>query len=236
MCDVHNTIQDFKKEIHSIARNDREYITILASQIDNDYHLFLSSCLDADDDISKVDWNYIDQLSDKIKESVKSRSKPNFVMTSMVRAIAEQSRVEVKRKQEADALAGKTGFTPPRKKRQEKGKRVRFYDGGDDNSDDNSSDGRESDPRQVNPKLNPKWKMSNKEFKRVISPNTSKCPKLGEKSICAMYNIVGRCYFGSRCHHSHDELTGTVRNEFEKWIVESKKMAKEHNKKEKKDD
>jgi hypothetical protein len=98
MCDVYNTIQIFKKEIHSIARSDKEYITLLAAQIDNDYHLFLSSCLDADDDISKVAWNYIDHLSDKIKESVKNRSKPNFVMTSMVRAIADQSRLEVKRK------------------------------------------------------------------------------------------------------------------------------------------
>jgi hypothetical protein len=120
MCDVYNTIQIFKKEIHSIARNDKEYITLLAAQIDNDYHLFLSSCLDADDDISKVAWNYIDHLSDKIKESVKNRSKPNFVMTSMVRAIADQSRLEVKRKQEAEEIAHKTGMTPPRKKRQGK--------------------------------------------------------------------------------------------------------------------
>jgi hypothetical protein len=78
--------------------------------------------------------------------------------------------------------------------------------------------------------------MANKEFKWVISPNTSKCPKLGEKSICTMYNIVGRCYFGSRCHHSHDELTGAVKNEFEKWVLECKRMAKEHNMKEKKDE
>jgi hypothetical protein len=145
MSEVYNTIQTFKPEIHSIARNEKDYITLLASQINNDYHLFLSSCLDADDDMDKVSWNYIDHLSGKIKELVKNRSKPNFVMTRMVRALAEQSRIEIKRKQEADENANKTGLTPPRKtKRQERNKnRVRFHD---DTSDDNNSDDREVDP------------------------------------------------------------------------------------------
>jgi hypothetical protein len=65
------------------------------------------------------------------------------------------------------------------------------------------------------------------EFKRVISPFAKTCPKLGDKSICAMFNLVGRCHFGSRCHHSHEELPENVGVEMERWVAECKKQAKE---------
>jgi hypothetical protein len=65
------------------------------------------------------------------------------------------------------------------------------------------------------------------EFKRVISPFAKTCPKLGDKSICAMFNLVGRCHFGSRCYHSHEELPEDVGVAMERWVAECKKQAKE---------
>jgi hypothetical protein len=73
--------------------------------------------------------------------------------------------------------------------------------------------------------------MAWKEFRRVISQNIENCPTNGEKQVCAMYNIVGRCPFGSQCKHSHDELPSDVRDEFEEWIKECKSKAKQNNKK-----
>jgi hypothetical protein len=69
--------------------------------------------------------------------------------------------------------------------------------------------------------------MSANEFRKVISPHLSECPKLDDKSVCAMYNIVGRCYFGSQCRHSHDELSDGAADEMEKWIKDCKKKAKD---------
>jgi hypothetical protein len=42
-----------------------------------------------------------------------------------------------------------------------------------------------------------------------------------------MYNIVGRCYFGSQCRHSHDDLSDNAAEEMDKWISECKKKAKD---------
>lgn len=233
IAELYTILTTFKKEIRSIATNEKNYIALVAAKINNEYHLFLTSCLDADDDLSKVGWNYIENLALEIKSSIQNRSKPNYVLTSMIRAIADQSKQEVKRKRDAENLAHRTGFTPPRKNNKDKNKhRVRFRD--DDSADDNSDDEREDDPRQVNLKVNPKWKMTGKDFKEVISPNTPKCPKLKGKSICARYNILGRCFFGSRCHHSHEELTGRVKEEFGKWISDCKKKAKENDNKDEK--
>jgi hypothetical protein len=42
-----------------------------------------------------------------------------------------------------------------------------------------------------------------------------------------MFNIVGRCHFGARCHHSHDELPDDVCEAIENWVAECKKKAKD---------
>jgi hypothetical protein len=46
-----------------------------------------------------------------------------------------------------------------------------------------------------------------------------------------MYNIIGRCGFGSKCHNYHDELPADVRDEMDKWIKACKEDAKKNPKK-----
>jgi hypothetical protein len=46
-----------------------------------------------------------------------------------------------------------------------------------------------------------------------------------------MFNIVGRCYFGSKCHHSHEDLPDNVAKEMDNWIKECRKIAKDSPKK-----
>jgi hypothetical protein len=67
--------------------------------------------------------------------------------------------------------------------------------------------------------------MSAKKFKELLSPYTTEMPKLGNKTICAMYNIVGRCVFGNQCRHSHDELPEDIYAEVDKWIKACKEKA-----------
>jgi hypothetical protein len=70
-----------------------------------------------------------------------------------------------------------------------------------------------------------------RRLKILISPQVASCPKINDKSVCAMYNIIGECYFGSRCNHSHDELPKKVKSEMQKWIDDCKAKAKENKKK-----
>jgi hypothetical protein len=68
--------------------------------------------------------------------------------------------------------------------------------------------------------------MDKKEFKKIVGPYVLDCPKMGRKSVCALYNIVGFCFFGSQCRHSHDEMSDDTKEEFEKWLNACKKKAK----------
>jgi hypothetical protein len=79
--------------------------------------------------------------------------------------------------------------------------------------------------QRKNPNVNKNWKMPARKFKEILSPYTTKMPKLGNKTICAMYNIVGRCVFGNQCRHSHDELPEDVCVKINKWIKDCKEKA-----------
>jgi hypothetical protein len=223
--EVYNMITVYESHLKGIARNDRDYILLLAAKLDNDYHLFLYSCVEADSDINNVAWEHLENLPNDIKYKIMNRERPNFIVSTMIRAIADQSKREYKRKQELENFFEPTGLTPPRKQRQHENNRRRKKNDSDDDADE-----REDDPRRYNPNINKKWKMSVKEFRRIISPNVSECPKLNNKSICAMYNITGRCVFGAQCNHSHDELTGDIKDEFEEWINACKEQAPKQNK------
>jgi hypothetical protein len=118
-------------------------------------------------------------------------------------------------------------LTPPRKQRQRE--RNKYRNKGND-SDDEANE-REEDPNHTNQNLNPKWKMSGNEFRRIISPNVKNSPKVGDRPVCAMFNIIGRCGFGSKCHNYHDELPEAVQIEMDKWIKECKENAKKNPKK-----
>jgi hypothetical protein len=123
-----------------------------------------------------------------------------------------------------EAAAGGGGILQNNKRqKQQGGKQGAYKDGvlGDDGAYQ-----RKEDLNQTNKNLNPDWKMSWREFRRVITPYVVSCPKNGEKSVCARYFIVGKCFFGSQCHHSHDDLTDEAKVEIEKWIGECKKKAK----------
>jgi hypothetical protein len=63
LSDVIETLDD---EIDSLAENNENYILLLAGIINNEYHLFLSSCVDANDDIEKVAWEHIDKIPNLI--------------------------------------------------------------------------------------------------------------------------------------------------------------------------
>jgi hypothetical protein len=127
-----------------------------------------------------------------------------------------------------------TGFTPPRKGlkkeqiRQPPGnlinKQQRFKNEQDADSD------REDGIQRKNPNVNKDWKMSSREFKNVLAPYTTDMPKVGNRSICGMFHIVGRCLFGNQCRHSHDELPESVCVEIENWIKDCKEKHKKGNK------
>jgi predicted transposase YdaD len=46
-----------------------------------------------------------------------------------------------------------------------------------------------------------------------------------------MYNIIGRCGFGSKCKNYHDDLPVDVKEKMDKWIKACKEEAKKDGKK-----
>jgi hypothetical protein len=144
--------------------------------------------------------------------------------------ILEQTKRELKRKRGAEDDGDSSDDKKGRKNKFRKFKKNEGKGGADDGNPD-----RESDPERFNENVRANWKMSANKFRNVISPHLSECPKLDDKSVCAMYNIVGRCYFGSQCRHSHDKLLSDgAADAMEKWIKDCKKKAKDSPNNEKK--
>jgi hypothetical protein len=219
---IYKIIRDKEDEIKSIERMNDGFILALAGLINSEYHHFLTSCVKANDDIEKVNWSIMESLIIDIKTHIRKRAIPNFTMNVAIKAIAEQSKTEYKRKLEKAVGEIHTGLTPPRNKlRQQQYQQGRI--GGPKRDEPDDDEDRDANLR-TNPNVNKNWKMSVKKFKEIINPNISKMPKIGNKSICAMYNIVGRCAFGAQCRHTHEELTGNVKTEFEKWLAACKEQ------------
>lgn len=212
---VYEKMAQLEQEIESIAHNDREYIVQIAAIWNNEFHLFLNSCIEANGDIQKVRWSRYDALPETLPSLIQTRTKPSFILTDILHLILDQSMREMQQKRNAEnAFGGNGGNYNNRDK-------FKKINGGDE------AQKREGNPNQKNEKIRASLKMSMNEFKKVISPFAKSCPKIGDKSVCAMFNIVGRCHFGARCHHSHDELPDDVCEAIENWVAECKKKAKD---------
>jgi hypothetical protein len=227
---VADLLSKYEREIDSISTLERDIILILAAMWNNEYHLFLSSCVEANGDINLVRWSILEEFPFTLRRIIESRAIPNFCFNHTIRLIRDQSREELRKKRALEdaflnreaAVAGGGGQLQNNKRQKQQG-------GKHAHKDDGSIDGgdhREEDPNQTNNNLNPDWKMSSREFRRIISPYVASCPKNGEKSVCARFFLVGKCFFGSQCHHSHDELTEGAKVDIEKWVGECRKKAK----------
>jgi hypothetical protein len=234
MKEVHDAIEKLENEIESLAENDDDYILLLAGIINKEYHLFLSSCINANEDIEQVEWEHIDEIAKTIHGFVKARTKPTFVLPRVIRQIYDQTirdlAADRKRKYDDDRAAIGIGGDPNANNRLKRLKKNdRKGDGGGYEPE------REVDPEKSNDNVHKDWKMSANEFRRVMGEHMKSCPTLEDgKSICAMFNIVGRCYFGSKCHHSHDELPDNIVKKMDDWINECRKKAKDSPKKNRK--
>jgi hypothetical protein len=166
-----------RNKIKSLQKVDNEYIARIASKINNDYHLFLTSCIHADEDIEEVKWSYLEDCAEEISSTLHKRAPLGFVLTEMIQSVIDQSNQELKQKQDAGGNEQKTptGFSPARNKQKRKHKNKNKNNNSSDDDDDSD---REVDPQSRNPKVNPNWKMSWKEFRQVISPHVANCPKV----------------------------------------------------------
>jgi hypothetical protein len=103
---VYKQMELLRRELESIAENDKDYILQIALIWNNEYHLFLTSCIEANDDIQKVRWNRYDALPDTLSSLIQTRTKPSFVLTTCIRLIAEQSKLEAQQKRNAENAFG----------------------------------------------------------------------------------------------------------------------------------
>jgi hypothetical protein len=195
--EIYEVIKEKEEEIIEASEMHRDYFISLAGKINNDYHNFLTLCIDADEDITKVDWEVLECTPKEIGCFIRSQEKPTLLINGVLRTIADEARSELKRKQEAAAaIKDHTGFTPPRNKLKQEKLQKQQRAGGKGpwnklkNAQEVDSD-HEDGIQHKNPNVNKKWKMSMTKFKEIISPYTTEMPKLGNRSICSLYNIVG---------------------------------------------
>jgi hypothetical protein len=112
---LYEVIRTLHQSLQSIVEIDRDYIIKLSGRMNNDYHLFLSSCIEADGDIEAVEWSFVEDLPATVANIIRTRSPPNYIINTIIRQIADQTREENKRKLAAAGILGHTGLTPPRK-------------------------------------------------------------------------------------------------------------------------
>jgi hypothetical protein len=234
--EIYEVVKGKEEEIIETSEMHHDYLILLAGKINNDYHDFLTSCINANKDIRKVDWEVLETTSKEISCMIRSQAKPSLMINGILRTIADEARSELKRKQEvAAAMDEHTSFTPPRRGlKKEQAQQLQGYLGNKQpqhfkNEQDADSDRKDGIQRK-NPNVNKDWKMLSRKFKNVLSPYTADMPKLGNRLICAMFHIVGRCLFGNRCRHSHDELPENVCADIENWIADCKEKSKKGNK------
>jgi hypothetical protein len=93
--------------------------------------------VEADGDISGVAWEYMENLPNNIKNTIINwRALANFIVSTMIPAIADQSRKEFKWKQESENFFVPTGHTPPRNQRQHDNDRHRRNDDSNNDADE----------------------------------------------------------------------------------------------------
>jgi hypothetical protein len=225
--EIYEIFRTGEERLESIYTADREYIILMAAFINNEYHSFLTSCVEADEDITKIDWECMEECVTDVRKLLRKRARPNIVITGKIKIIADLTREEQIKKQKLEAafFGNQEGGLHKQQQNQAKGNKFQRNKNGEGGPRDDGLD-RETDPDTVNPNVNPDWKMSWREFRRFIAPNVVICPKNGDKSVCEMYTMVGRCHFGARCYHSHDELSEEAKKEIGKWIAECKSKAK----------
>jgi hypothetical protein len=105
---LYEVIQTLHRPLQSIVDIDKDYIMKLSGRMNNDYHLFLSSSINADGDIDEVEWSFIEDLPTTVANIIKTRSPPNYIINTMIQQIADQTCKENKRKLVAEGILGHT--------------------------------------------------------------------------------------------------------------------------------
>jgi hypothetical protein len=81
---LYEVIQTLQRSLQSIVKIEKDYITKLAGHMNNDYHLFLSSCIEADGDINLVKWSFVEDLPATVPNIIKTRSPPNYIINTLI--------------------------------------------------------------------------------------------------------------------------------------------------------
>jgi hypothetical protein len=214
--------RDSEDEIKSIVVIQPDFLLSLIAKINNDFQQTLWSCMKAKGDIDKVNWVSMEALPAKVEGYINDREKPAIIITNMTRVLLENQNkrkpAEHNRDQGNQQGNGGGGIL----KRQRLG-----------NENAAGSPGFDDDPNKINPNVRKTWKMSQRDFRRIISPYAGSCPKQDGKPLCASFLIMGRCGYGSRCLRIHENLNGDMIQTMSKWIETCKTKAAEKKKKKK---
>jgi hypothetical protein len=102
--DLHNVIKQLEEDLDSIAERDEEYIHILqlAAIINNRYHMFLTSCVEVDGDITKVEWSHVERLQEMKGDFIQMREKSGIMLTTVLYGISDQTKRELQAKRKCD--------------------------------------------------------------------------------------------------------------------------------------
>jgi hypothetical protein len=213
--------RDAEDEIKSIVVIQPDFLLALVTKINNDFQHTLWSCMKAKGDINKVNWVSLEALPAKVQGYINDREKPAIILTNMTKILLEnQNKRKPADQNQQQGNQGKGDFA----------KRQRL---GNDGNDAGNQGYRDDDPNKINPNVRKTWKMSQRDFRRIISPYAGSCPKQDGKPLCASFLIMGRCGYGSRCLRVHENLSGDTIQTMSEWIETCKAKAEDKKKKKK---
>jgi hypothetical protein len=209
--------RDAEDEIKSIAIVQPDFLLSMVAKINNDFQHTLWSCMKAKGDITKANWISMEALPAKIQGYINDREKPAIIITNMTRVLLENQN---KRKM-IDNDQTDQGNNLPKRPRE-------------GNIVEGAKQGKQGeDPDKLNPSVRKDWKLSQKDFRRIISPYAGSCPKQDGKPLCASFLIMGRCGYGARCQRVHENLHEDSVQKMTDWIKSCKTKAEEKKKKKK---
>jgi hypothetical protein len=218
--------RDSEDEIKSIVVIQQDFLLAMVTKINNDFQHTLWSCMKCKGDISKVNWISMEALPAKVQGYINDREKPAIILTNMTRVLLENQ--NKRRPAIQDQGPGLGDGTP---------KRPRLGNERED-AGGHHAGGYGDDPNKINSNVRKDWKLSQRDFRRIISPFAGSCPKQDGKPLCAAFLIMGRCGYGSRCQRVHDNLSEDTIQTMTKWIetCKTKAEARENKKKKAKDE
>jgi hypothetical protein len=214
-------VENNRVGIDGMATGNRYFIPSYFWLINNRFHNWLDSCKAATT-CEDADWDDIMGLPRLLDNLLRNFNNPGIELPATVKAIVN-IRYEVL-------------FPSPYKDDRKGRRRVRDRDDEEATDDERDAkrvrfetppgaEGKIRDPAKYNENVPAHWKHSPAKFRKIISPNATDSPKVGNQAVCLLYHLTGKCSRGRGCQHFHGKLDFKAKEAMDQFVKACKERA-----------